>query len=267
VSCSTNSVLAGRAGVAAGLSTLNSKLSYTTGLMANQITQAVDRAGQLTTPAASLALQVIEPTSPRAARKKAAVSNLIGVAVVAGARVAGVAPILAKVKLAARVSEAVTGKVGAMVGTLSETGPAGSVVSEKRRFLFFKSKQTVELRRSRLSAWLNQRDVLGRRNITASDGAIFTTGGKSWHRGTVTFELGQQKRTITHLQSLSYPAENYYFDRPLTNTQAVALAAGQTKPETVPSFAGRINKVESLCPAWAGTKKALILARLHWKDE
>jgi prenyltransferase beta subunit len=79
--------------------------------------------------------------------------------------------------------------------------------------------------------------------------------------------MGQNKRTITHLQSLSYPAEHYYFDRRLSNRQAVALAGGQSEPETMPGFTGRVSKAEMLCPAWAGAKRALILAQLHWKDE
>jgi hypothetical protein len=174
---------------------------------------------------------------------------------------------LAKVKVAARVSEAVTGKIGMATATLSETGPAGAVTTERRRFLFFKSKQTVELNRSGLTGWLNRQNVIGRRELSASNGLLFTTGGKSWHRGTVTFTVGQNKRTITHLQSLSYPAEHYYFDRRLSNQQAVTLASGQTQPEAIPGFAGRVSKAEMLCPAWAGTKRALILARLHWKDE
>ena len=97
---------------------------------------------------------------------------------------------------------------------------------------------------------------------TSDDHSRFPAG-----RGTVTFDVDQNKRTITHLQSLSYPAEHYYFDRRLSNQQAVALAGGQSKPETIPGFIGRISKTEMLCPAWAGTKKALILAQLHWQDK
>lgn len=183
-----------------------------------------------------------------------------------GARLAGLASVLTKVKIAVKLSEVATGTVGTAVATLSETDKVDTVTVERRRFLIFKSKQAVTLRRSSLTNWLNRRDVIGRRQILKSDGLVFTTGGKSWHQGTISFKMGQGRRTITHLQSLSYPAENYYFDRPLANQQATALAAGQAKAETIPGYVGRVSKVETLCPSWAGTKKVLILARLHWKD-
>ena len=84
---------------------------------------------------------------------------------------------------------------------------------------------------------------------------------------TITFTIGQKKRTITHLQSLSYPAAHYYFDRRLSNQQAVALASGQRNAETIPGFTGRISQTEMLFPAWVGTKRALLLAQLHWNAE
>lgn len=267
MSCSTNSAQAGRAGLMAGLSKLTGQAGYTSGVIFTQATQALDRVGQFSAPVTALALRTVEPTGPRAARKRAATVKLTGTALAVGVRLAGLTPLVAKVKLAAKVSEILTGKIGTVAATLSETGPAGSVTTERRRFLFFKSKQTVELNRSGLTGWLNRQNVIGQRELSASNGLLFTSGGKSWHRGTVTFAVGQNKRTITHLQSLSYPAEHYYFDRRLSNQQAVALAGGQSKPETIPGFTGRVSKAEMLCPAWAGTKRALILARLHWNDE
>jgi hypothetical protein len=252
--------------LAAGLSKLTGQAGYTSGVIFKQATQTLDRVGQFSAPVTDLVLRVVEPTSPRATRKRAAAAKLTGTAMAVGARLAGLAPLLAKVKLAAKVSEVVTSKIGTAVATLSEAGPAGAVMTERRRFLFFKSKQTVELNRSGLTGWLNRQNVIGQRELTVSNGLLFTAGRKSWHRGTVTFAVGQNKRTITHLQSLSYPAEHYYFDRRLSNQQAVALAGGQSKPETIPGFTGRVSKTEMLCPTWAGAKRALILARLHWKD-
>jgi len=267
VSCERASRQAGQAATAAGLSDANSRSGYTAGALLGAATRALDRLGQTTAPAAALALRVVEPTDPQAAKKRAAVGRIAGLALAVGTRAAGLAPVLGKLKLAARVSEVVTSKVGTAVAALSQTGSAGSVVIERRRFLFFKSKQTVALQRSALTGWLNRQDVVGSRQVTANNGATFTVDGKSWHRGTVTFGVGPRQRTVTHLQSLSYPGEHYYFDRSLSNQQAVSLAAGQAKPETLPGFVGRVSQVESLCPAWAGVKRALILAQLHWKDE
>ena len=159
-----------------------------------------------------------------------------------------------------------TGKLGTAAATLSETGPAGSVTTERRRLLFFKSNQTVELHRSGLTGWLNRQNVIGRRELIASQGLLFTTGGKTWHCGTVTFAVGQNKRTITHLQSLSYPAEHYYFDRVCPTNRRWRWPAGKQTGNNS-GFTARSVKAEMLCPAWTGAKRALILARLHWKDE
>ena len=138
MSCSTNSAQAGRAGLMAGLSKLTGQAGYTSGVIFTQATQALDRVGQLSAPVTNLALRAIEPTGSRAARKRAATVKLTGTAIAVGARLAGLASPLAKVKLAAMVSEKVTGKLGTAAATLSDTGPAGSVTTERRRLLFFK---------------------------------------------------------------------------------------------------------------------------------
>ena len=52
-----------------------------------------------------------------------------------------------------------------------------------------------------------------------------------------------------------------------TNQKALALAGGQNNAEAIPGYEGRISQTEMLCPAWAGTKRALILARLHWNND
>ena len=91
MSCSTTSAQAGRAGLATGLSKLTGQAGYTTGLILNQATQTLDRLGQFSAPATALALRAIEPTGPRAARKRAVVTNLTGSAIAVGARLAGVA--------------------------------------------------------------------------------------------------------------------------------------------------------------------------------
>ncbi len=263
MSCARNSGLVSQAGqTTGGLSGLSNKLGYTIG----QLTPTMDRMGQAAAPVTGLAIQLLAPRGKRAVRKRAALARLTSTAVAVGARVAGVAPLLGKVRLAIKVSESLTGQVGNVVSTLSETGTAGQVVSEKRRLFFFKAQETTDLSRSALTAWLNQHNVIGQRKITANNGVIFTQGGKSWHRGTVTFMVGENKRTITQLQSLNYPAESYYFTRRLNNRQAVSLAAGQTQAETMPGFVGRVGAAESLSPTWATAKRALILTHMHWRN-
>jgi hypothetical protein len=157
--------------------------------------------------------------------------------------------------------------VGTGVARLSETGLAGAVAGEKRFLFFFKSKTSTRLWKSSLTPLLNRREVIGSRLMSANRGVMFRAKGKTWHRGTVSFQVGPQKRTITHLQGLSYPGEHYYFDRSVSNARAVGIATGKLQPQTVPGYVGQISKSESLCPAWAGAKRALLLARLHWSPD
>ena len=96
---------------------------------------------------------------------------------------------------------------------------------------------------------------------------MFETGGKTWHQGTTVLNTGGQKRTISHLQSLNAPASHYYFDRPVSNQNAVGIAAGTIKPAQVSGFVGQVSRTESLVPSWAAAKQTLIKAHLHWPGE
>jgi hypothetical protein len=95
---------------------------------------------------------------------------------------------------------------------------------------------------------------------------MFETDGATWHRGTSVVQTPRGERTITHLQSLNVPAAHYYFDRPITDEQAVGIASGQKgfEARTIPGYVGRLSRAESLCPAWAESKKAMITARLYY---
>ena len=60
------------------------------------------------------------------------------------------------------------------------------------------------------------------------------------------------------------PGSHYYFDKPISNENAVGVAAGRVKPEDVPGYVGQVSSGESLCQPWSQTKHALLLTRLHW---
>jgi hypothetical protein len=161
-----------------------------------------------------------------------------------------------------------TSAVGAGLGALSKTGEAGTVMQEKRKLFFFKSKTPVSLWTSNLTSLLNRRDVLVRaKNIVASRGVMFEVGGKTWHQGTTIVKLLEGRRTIIHLQSMNIPAVHYFFDRAISSEQAVGIATGQVKPQQAPGFGGQVSAVESLCPAWANSKQALLKAHLHWPGD
>jgi hypothetical protein len=97
---------------------------------------------------------------------------------------------------------------------------------------------------------------------------MFELGGKTWHRGTLVLKTNQGERTITHLQSLALPAAHYYYNRRLSDNEAVGIVSGQKgfEPKALPGYAGQVSEVEALCPAWADLKRGLIQAHLRWGE-
>jgi hypothetical protein len=286
-------------GVAAGLTTLNSKISHTTGLLlqnlsrgsqqagvvarnvAGQADQVTNRVGQLASPvAAALTRRQTAPALKKAAASARAVAGshraggnrrVLQAAASGGLMAAAVLlpPVRAGLRIA-KVADRVTAAAGAVAAATTMTAEAGEVTRQKRRLIFFKSSQQVALWKSGLTPTINKRDVIGtlnKDNILASDGVMFETGGKAWHRGTTVVKMPEGKRAITHLQSLNALGDHYYFDRPLSDEQAVGVAAGQLNPETIPGYVGRITPAEALCPAWASSKRVLLLTRLHWPPQ
>jgi len=169
-----------------------------------------------------------------------------------------------------RAISRISGLVGSGVGRASKTDQVGSVVREKRVLFFFKSKKAVTLWKSGLTNTLNKLDLLSShrlgKGVRSSDGVLFETGGTTWHRGTSVVDTPRGERTITHLQSLSIPAAHYYFDRPISDEQAVGIATGQKgyDPRKIPGYVGQVSATESLCPGWAGTKRAMIMTQLYY---
>lgn len=161
-----------------------------------------------------------------------------------------------------RLGQAATMMAGTGLGRLSRPNE-----NEVKRRVFFPNttRQPVSLGPSRLTPFLNRADA-GTAPVKNSEGLLFEVGGKSWHRGTLTFQTGQGQRTLTHLQSLALPAMHYYFDRPLSDNETVGLITGQRgfEPKGLPGYAGQVTEVDSLCPAWAGIKHSLIQAHLRW---
>ncbi len=158
--------------------------------------------------------------------------------------------------LAGRLAEATR-----MADTELLTRPAN------RRFFRSASQEQTPVWKSRLTGMLNRLDVIGStksKNIVKSEGMMIKARDKTWHRGTVVVKMPAGKRTFSHLQSLKTPASHHFFNREITGEQAVEIAGGQVKAETVPGYVGSISEKESLTPAWAHAKRAMILTRLHW---
>lgn len=77
-------------------------------------------------------------------------------------------------------------------------------------------------------------------------------------------KMADGPRTVSHLQSLSLPATHYYFDHPLSDENAVALATGKVKPEVVPGYIGHVSAFEGLSPISARAKHWLIKSYLFY---
>ena len=275
MSCNRQSNQVRQASRAAGVSGLSSQMSNITGGMVDKATAVIDQTGRTAAPLAKTVLGVIAPANASTARKQAALARsglraaqglaLAGLGLKMATRAPGkILPVYYTTRRVIQASEGVTGALGTGLAALSQTDKAGTALREKRSLLFFKSKQPVSLWKSRLTPLLNRRNVMASGQIETNEGVMFTLRGTTWHRGTVTFETEQGRRTITQLQSLQYPQNQHFFDRQISDQHAVDLAAGQVKPETIPGFAGRVSKTEALCPAWAGVKKAMILTHLNW---
>ena len=301
MSCETNSTRVAIAGTsAAGLSKTGSKLSNLTGAMMSRVQQAgdsalaagidtaIDAGGRMMAPAAALATGTFKLAGAPETKKLAGVAGAttlgymllkdrpvgarqaIGGAVLAGVRTAAL--LVPQVRAASQIVkkiDMVSSLAGDAAGYVSRQEDVGQVMQEKRSLLFFKSKTPVTLWKSGLTGLINRQDVIGTsrfsgKHIASSEGVMFRTGGKTWHRGTTVVNMPGGQRTISHLQGLSLPGSHYYFDRSISNENAVGVAAGKVKPESVPGYVGQVNSLESLCTGWAQAKHSLLRTRLYW---
>ncbi|GIK42133.1 MAG: hypothetical protein BroJett011_59660 [Chloroflexota bacterium] len=163
--------------------------------------------------------------------------------------------------------EVVTTKAGNELAEATKSEDMANLTQVKRNMVFFKSQKQIPRWRSNLTPLLNRSDVIGTINshhLVSSEGVMFKTAGITWHRGTSVIQMPDGQRTLSHVQSLQWPAIHYYFDQPLSDEQAVGLATGELKPQSVPGYVGSISKKEGLMPLWANTKRAMLLIRLHW---
>ena len=129
-------------------------------------------------------------------------------------------------------------------------------------------KMQVRFWESGLAGPLNKADLLGAhvtgKGVRSSEGAVFELGEKTWHRGTSVVGTPGGERTITHLQSLSLPADHYYFSQPLSDEHAAGIAVKTVRPEDVPGYVGQVSSLEMLAPGWAMAKRAMITSQLYW---
>lgn len=169
------------------------------------------------------------------------------------------------------LSKVATGAVGAQAGALSRKSLAGSVVQERRALIFFKKKVAVDAWNSNLSRLINRADHIGPASTIRSSTGLLVTGkdGVAWHSGALVAGTPQGERTLTHVQSLAYPGQHYYFDRPLSMKETVSLVTRQDgpSPQRMAGYIGEVSELESLCPGWAGAKHQLLKNRIYFPPE
>ena len=241
------------AGLRAGISRLQSKAGSVTGSLLTTVTRGVGRS-------ATAALAVTENfTGP--SLDTLGTAALVAAALRSETSRRRTLALVGVSKMARGVSFAV-GTGLARFSRLQADGVSGGITEQ----FFFKSNTPVRMWPSRLTPLLNSRDVSGLGQIKASQGAMLETEGQTWHLGQTQVETIQGKRTLTHLQRMSLPPKHYYFDRPLSDSEAVGIIAGQKgfDPRQMPGYAGAISEGESLAPAWAEAKKSLIKVHILW---
>ncbi len=300
MSCEKNGNKAAAAGASAGIPKTSSKLSNVTGTILSRVRQvgdsalaaridtAIDYGGRMMAPAAALATGTFRVAGASETKKLAGVvggaalgymllkdkppgvRRVVGNIAMGGIRTAANAiPYVGTALKVVKKVELVTGLAGDLAGFASRQEDVGQVMQDKRTLFFFKSQVPVTLWKSSLTGLINRQDVVGAsrfsgKHITSSEGVMFRTGGKTWHRGTTVVNMPGGQRTMTHLQGLSMPGSHYYFDRPISDENAVGVAAGKVKPESVQGYVGQVSSLEALCPAWAQTKHSLLRTRLYW---
>ena len=304
MSCDSNSNKVGKsAGPAAGISALAGKVSHTAGATLARLEQAGDRLGQATAPISGAVLDVVDRKGIPAQLSRDTVTRAAAIGVATGAisvaidraradggdkppqpgsyaefeaQIFGASHLSAGATVLAAWWTAKTARVlSSGVGTSVSRATRGAQVGEvtvprwtNRVSGKPMGKAQVRFWESGLAGPLNKADLLGGhvtgKGVRSSEGAVFEIGEKTWHRGTSVVDTPGGERTITHLQSLSLPADHYYFNQPLGDEHAAGIAVKMVRPEDVPGYVGQVSSLEALTPGWAMAKRAMITSQLYW---
>jgi hypothetical protein len=170
--------------------------------------------------------------------------------------------------LAGETSKRATGLAAHKVEGMARQDAIQTVVGDAPVFYFFKRRVAVTCWKSGLTPALNRVDTAGipQKDIISSKGLSMSLDGLAWHRGTSVIKTPGGTRTLTHLQSLSYPGKHYYFDRPLSAKETVGIIAQQPghDPTSMDGFIGQVGETETMCVPWTGVKSKLIKSRIMY---
>jgi hypothetical protein len=161
------------------------------------------------------------------------------------------------------LGRAVAGGAGLSLARLSK--PKGVAVRQRN---YFGGRTIVHSWESRLTRFLNAADVPPGLTVLSSAGRMVEHRNKAWHLGSTVVRSSAGERAITHLQSMTAPAQHYYFNRALSDQETAGIIAGHDafSPKMLPGYAGGIGEVEALLPGAARFKRGLIRNHLFWGD-
>ena len=156
---------------------------------------------------------------------------------------------------------------GQVAEELSQGVKAGEVIiQDKDRLGFEKKPQSVALHNSSLTPWLNRANRLAVGEKVLWDSGVTLKGKKeAWHRGTTVVDLpdGGGRRTISHMQTLNFPARHYFFNRGLSHAETAQIAWGHIKPQAVSGFVGESTPGDSLALVGGVIRRQYLRAKIY----
>jgi len=81
--------------------------------------------------------------------------------------------------------------------------------------------------------------------LQEAKGYYFFESGRTWHSQSMTVQVGDTPKTLTHVRSYSLPYREFYFDRELSPQTVVDVVKGDRDPDSIPGFIGGVNELEN----------------------
>ena len=166
----------------------------------------------------------------------------------------------------------IRGVFGLMIATHLIEGFTGAVATAAARLTLrgrpFGRYRGITLRQSPLSPRIGAaQNRLLRGRVIGSKGFYFHESGRTWHSHTATYRVGDTPKTLTHIQSLSWPNREYFFDRELAPQDVVDLALGDRDPDTIPGFIGACNEIDGVIGITKSLKRLFYFGNWLLVDE
>jgi hypothetical protein len=161
------------------------------------------------------------------------------------------------VLIATHLAEQITGAVATMAVRMALRGRP------------FGRYRGITLRESPISprAGRAQARLLGSSRVLESKGFYFHESGRTWHCNSTTYRVGDTPKTLTHIQSLSIPNREYFFDRELQPQDVIDLVLGDRDPDTIPGYIGSCNEIDGVLGFTQGIKRLLYVGNWLLVDE